>query len=384
MSEKDNLSGLRGWLILLGIGVVIGPIRSFSSGFVWFSQASIMLNDGTLEVMTTPGSEYYHGLWLPLFVFELIYAVALCFAALYLVYLFFTKHAWFPKVYIIISLIGIGVTALDAWLVTLILPNASMFDVESGRLFIQQIIGAIIWIPYLLSSERVKATFVEKLPDNVPGQSSYLPRSAEASDGTPGLTAGLELAYSFQGYENTEEVLAIKGRKYGNLLTQWCKDDAYEFLRLARKEGVYNTQGTQNSESDIRDLSAIIAARYTIHSLVLVQSVYPDSRVKAWSEELVSVMVNMVTINHVDGTELKPVQQLLGRLFVSDYCETNVQEQQLKDAGVGMCRVLDVKHPLLRLHLPLLQANRFGDDHIRFLLASSKDWLELIKRFKSV
>jgi len=49
---------------------------------------------------------------------------------------------------------------LDAFAIQLVLPDEPVFDTETTRELYRSIISGIIWIPYMLLSKRVKATFV--------------------------------------------------------------------------------------------------------------------------------------------------------------------------------------------------------------------------------
>ncbi|NQY75389.1 MAG: DUF2569 family protein [Candidatus Margulisbacteria bacterium] len=53
----------------------------------------------------------------------------------------------------------------DSWMVTFILPNEPIFDVDTIKELTRTVLAAIVWIPYLLISKRAKHTFVEKQPD---------------------------------------------------------------------------------------------------------------------------------------------------------------------------------------------------------------------------
>ena len=164
MKEESDLKGLRGWLILIGLGLVFSPIRLVAIYYPLFSQ---IFTDGTWEIVTTQGSEFYHPLWAPLLIGELIFNGGLVLLCLYLIYLFFTRDQLFPKVYIFMMVISFVFILLDAWISTIVLPDEPMFDPDTTKGFINAIIGVIVWVPYMLVSRRVKATFVEPVANQV-------------------------------------------------------------------------------------------------------------------------------------------------------------------------------------------------------------------------
>ena len=162
MSDNNELKGLRGWLILVGIGVVIGPFRlAYGYGTMYYS----IFTDGTFQILTNAGSEAYHPLWGPLLIGEALYNSLMVLASAYLIYLFFSKHYLFPKVYIAIVVISLIFIPLDAWLGSFVITDEPMFDPATTKEFVRTLIGGVIWIPYMLVSKRVKATFVEKVPN---------------------------------------------------------------------------------------------------------------------------------------------------------------------------------------------------------------------------
>jgi hypothetical protein len=124
-----------------------------------------IFTDGTFQILTDAGSEYYHPLWGPLLVGEALYNSIMVLASAYLIYLFFSKHYLFPKVYIAIVGVSLVFIPLDAWLGSFVIVDEPMFDPATTREFVRTLIGGIIWIPYMLVSKRVKATFVEKMPN---------------------------------------------------------------------------------------------------------------------------------------------------------------------------------------------------------------------------
>ena len=156
-NEKNELKGIKGWLILVGIGVVLSPFR------LLFDLSQIYLplfQDGTWEQLTSPSSEGYNSAFSLLLVGELLFNLMIIVASFYLIYLFFAKKASFPKLYIILMLLTMIFIPLDALLISTLFPDIEVFDPDTMREILRSIIVGLIWIPYMLLSKRVKATFV--------------------------------------------------------------------------------------------------------------------------------------------------------------------------------------------------------------------------------
>jgi len=160
--NNDELKGIGGWLILVGLGVVLSPIRNLVTYVPIYKP---IFEDGTWEVLTTVGSEAYNPMWGPLLIGEITYNSLMVVASLYLIYLFFSKHYFFPKFYIGIVAVSLIFIPLDAWVVTRVFPGEPMFDPETTKEFMRTLIGAVIWVPYMLISKRVGLTFVENMPN---------------------------------------------------------------------------------------------------------------------------------------------------------------------------------------------------------------------------
>ena len=157
-TSVSQLKGLGGWLILIGFGLIIGPLRqinALSTGYKPY------INTDLFEKLTSPSSASYIPNFNILFYAEIIVSIFLILLSLYLLFLFFAKKKNFPKNYIFISLFVILYIPVDAFLVSTIVPNAKVFDGEIVKSFFQTLISGAVWIPYMMKSERVKNTFIE-------------------------------------------------------------------------------------------------------------------------------------------------------------------------------------------------------------------------------
>jgi len=153
--------GLRGWLLLVGVGVVLSPFRfivdftgtaaSYFSSAVWLETA-------------TPQGEAYHPLYGPLLMFEMVVNVLLIGLSVVACYLYFARRRLFPRIYITLLLASTSVLILDEVLGGHVISAAGLdagADADSTKAIWGGILGCAIWCPYMLKSRRVKSTFLE-------------------------------------------------------------------------------------------------------------------------------------------------------------------------------------------------------------------------------
>jgi hypothetical protein len=157
LPDEVRLRGLGGWLILVGIGLCLGPfVQGFQLAQGWESFFSL----ATWRNVTTPGGESYHPLFGPTLVLELAGNIFLTGVSLLAVSLFFLKHRAFPRVYIAL-LAGNAVFLLLDYLLVAQISTADPAAVrDSMRNCTRAMVGALIWISYTLRSKRVRHTFV--------------------------------------------------------------------------------------------------------------------------------------------------------------------------------------------------------------------------------
>lgn len=153
-TEQKNLAGLGGWLILVGVGVVLSPLAMFLQMIQGYPP---LFSGGSWEALTTPGAESYHPLWGPVLITEVAANAGLLLARFLLVYLFFAKKRAFPKWFIGITLFNMIFVVADMLAFRAIWPDMEI----SGADALSSIIPSLIWVIYMMRSKRVKATFVK-------------------------------------------------------------------------------------------------------------------------------------------------------------------------------------------------------------------------------
>lgn len=157
MTDELRLQGLRGWLILVGIIVVMSPLRSIVE-MAW-TYPSMFRNDEFVGLITA-GSEAYQPNLRTVFLSEVILNLLLLAFSVWVAFLFFSKHYRFPGMFL--AMIGFSLLShiLVTWGYAVAAPWIPVFDPETLRAFFRLIVACLIWTPYMLVSKRVKLTFV--------------------------------------------------------------------------------------------------------------------------------------------------------------------------------------------------------------------------------
>ena len=159
MEEKKpkSLQGIRGWLVLPLLGLILSPFRIALSLYkdIWplFSQ-------GHWQILTSPTSDAYHPLWAPLIISELVGNVAIIIVGLIALWFFLRKSRLAPRWVISWLALILLLVVADYALANQIPAVAAQKDPETIKELARSVIGAAIWIPYFIVSKRVKATFV--------------------------------------------------------------------------------------------------------------------------------------------------------------------------------------------------------------------------------
>ncbi len=161
MQEKNDLKGLSGWLILIGIGVVVSPFKLMFEFVPLYTEIFV---EGYFDLLTDSSSEVYNPFWGPFIIGEMVFNGLITLLSFYLIYLYFTKHYLFPKVYIGLLLASLIFIPLDAWIGSFVITDEAMFTPEIITDIVRTAVASAIWIPYMLLSVRVAQTFVAHRP----------------------------------------------------------------------------------------------------------------------------------------------------------------------------------------------------------------------------
>ncbi|OPX46291.1 hypothetical protein CLHUN_01070 [Ruminiclostridium hungatei] len=156
-TNLDGPAGLGGWLVLVAIGRILGPLMLLNAIYQVFS---IYFKSDLLAQLSSPDNKLYSALWKPMIFFELIGNILLLGLSVLLIILFFQKKKQFPKAYIGMMLINVLIMLIDLILLYQIQRTLTVdLNITATSQLITAIITSAIWIPYMLISKRVKNTF---------------------------------------------------------------------------------------------------------------------------------------------------------------------------------------------------------------------------------
>jgi hypothetical protein len=158
METKNNLEGLGGWLILVGLSVLTYPVFSF---FNLHAYIPFLSAPGQWDLLTNPANEEYDALY-STFVFAKLSVTAILLGiSATLAWAFLSKKRIFPKMFIAILLAAPVVALVDAKIVNHFFPDEEVFSRDIIEELLNYIFGIVVWIPYLLVSKRVAITFTK-------------------------------------------------------------------------------------------------------------------------------------------------------------------------------------------------------------------------------
>ncbi len=151
-----KLQGIHGWLLLHAIHVILSPILVLAGAkdFVYLFS----------EVQWSIVSEKFHSdAFMALIIVEWVMQIIVFIASSILVVMFFQKRNTYPRSYIIVQCGALLYTLLD------MLVLHGYFNEQVGALepkdwgeLVGTAFGTVVWCSYMLTSKRVKATFIHR------------------------------------------------------------------------------------------------------------------------------------------------------------------------------------------------------------------------------
>lgn len=154
----EDSKPIGGWLILVALGVVLRPLNIIATLFPMYST---IFFSGQWESFSIAGVMAYGRLYTPFIIAEFAINVFFLFFAIYLVYLLFRKSYKFPS-YFIAYFIGMIIFILLDAMVGGMITEEAVFDSATISELFKTGIYAVVWIPYMKISQRVKETFVRR------------------------------------------------------------------------------------------------------------------------------------------------------------------------------------------------------------------------------
>lgn len=155
-SYLTGKSGLGGWLVLVQIGLWSSLIMLLFS----LVTSVLTIDVEVWEAVTSKGSEYYHPLWGPFMIAEIIINMLLLIFCIYIIVKFYGKKSTLPRLMIIFYIVNLAIIIVDYILVLQIPLLREMDNGDSIKEIVRAVLVCAIWTAYFTQSVRVKNTFV--------------------------------------------------------------------------------------------------------------------------------------------------------------------------------------------------------------------------------
>lgn len=169
---RNDINGLGGWLIVLGINIVSAPVRMLYEVVPVFKP---IFENNTWEMLSSSGLSQ-------VLIFEFFWNALYFVLSVYIIYLFFSRHYLFRNITIFFILLPLVLVPLDGWIVAQLLPQDTNFDPVNNGEYFRALVFSCIWVPYLLNSKRVRNTFVHKPASSNNSPDSSVENSVENSN----------------------------------------------------------------------------------------------------------------------------------------------------------------------------------------------------------
>ncbi len=156
-SDKGALP-ISGWLIIPALGVIFRP---FMELIILISNTHYYNHNTWIEVLESSQYSSFSSLGFVM-VYEVLVNIVFLVFSLLVLWQFFKKRSSLPRLMIVLLAGSVVLTALNIGFGYFLLedPNSTQTNPTQWGLLLVALISALIWIPYFLTSSRVKQTFV--------------------------------------------------------------------------------------------------------------------------------------------------------------------------------------------------------------------------------
>jgi len=154
-----KLVGLRGWLLLPGLGVLMTP---FALLFLIYASLPAYSASRWFE-LTDPAGDSYHPMWVWSLGVELGGNLLMLGVSVVLLLLFFRRRSSLPRVYVGVLVASLALQVFDTATVFALPDLSRAIRSQSMRDSVGAIFSLLIWGSYFRLSERVRSTFTRRL-----------------------------------------------------------------------------------------------------------------------------------------------------------------------------------------------------------------------------
>lgn len=150
------LTGIRGWLLLPALSLILLPFRLAGD----FMPSIDVYSMPTWVRLTHPGSAGYDALWAPALLFEMLATLSLGALGLLTLLLFLKRRSSTPRFFIALSVSIVLSQAIgQAFVAALPLTGAVAGQLRDPTDLIKSLVSLAVWGTYFARSRRVKSTF---------------------------------------------------------------------------------------------------------------------------------------------------------------------------------------------------------------------------------
>lgn len=153
----EELTGLGGWLVLLGLGILGSAGKN---AYELIATYGPLFTSSRWAEMTTPGAAGYAPDLAGFVCFEVTALAVLLALNGGVIYLFLARKRLFPKAFIVFLLASLGFSVADLAAFHWLVPGREVFDPQSLATLVGGVFSLVVWGAYIWRSRRVHLTFV--------------------------------------------------------------------------------------------------------------------------------------------------------------------------------------------------------------------------------